>query len=518
MTHPQTHASLAKSEGTKSEGTLTTIEQRGIEPVPANERTGKPGALFWVWFAANISILGLPLGATLVAFQKLTIWQALVVAIIGAAGSFAVVGVVSIAGRRGGAPGLTLSRAVFGVRGNIGPTFVSLISRLGWETVNTTTAAFVLLSLFTILFGTDGDAKHTPALTIVAILIFIVCTVLISGLGHAAIVAIQRWATWIFGALNVFVGIFLVARVDWHTVLSAPAGPVSAMVIGIGTIAAGTGIGWATAGADIARYSKLSVKAGKLVLASAAGAGIPLIVLVGLGALVSAGDPKLASAGDPVAAIRDLLPAWMAIPYLIAAFGGLLLSNHLSVYSASLTTLTLGVKVPRVWAVGVDVVVTFLGAMYFMLVADGFYAPFITFISILAVPITAWLGVFLADMIRRHWYDPEALLDLRPGARYWYRGGIAWRAVVAWAIAIVVGILFTVIQVGGSEPIFVGALSGTWIGANGLGWVVTFFVAAVAYLVFGGARGAVRDPAGSDSETGAAASVGADGLQNAEAR
>lgn len=480
---------------TPSSGTLTSIEQRGIEPVPAAERTGQAGALFWVWFAANISILGLPLGATLVAFQHLNIWQALLVAVIGAAGSFAVVGVISIAGRRGGAPGLTLSRAVFGVRGNIGPTFVSLLSRLGWETVNTTTAAFVLLSLFTILFGTDGDAKHNPVLTIVAILVFVVATVLISGLGHAFIVAVQKWATWVFGALNVFVAVFLVVRVDWHVVGSAPAGPFAAMAIGIGTIAAGTGIGWATAGADIARYSKTSVRAGKLVSASAAGAGIPLVVLVGLGALVSAGDPTLAQAGDPVAAIRDLLPGWMAVPYLIAAFGGLLLSNHLSVYSASLTTLTLGIKVPRVWAVTVDVVVTFLGAMYFMLVADGFYAPFITFISVLAVPITAWLGVFIADIVRRTWYDPEALLDLQAGGRYWYSGGIAWRAVVAWAVAIVVGFLFTSVQVGDADPVFVGALAGTWIGANGLGWIVTFIVAAAVYVLTGGPKGALHAPA-----------------------
>ncbi|OEI68821.1 purine-cytosine permease family protein [Curtobacterium sp. ER1/6] len=485
---------MADATTTLSSGTLTSIEQRGIEPVPADERNGRPGALFWVWFAANISILGLPLGATLVAFQGLTIWQALLVAVIGAAGSFAVVGVISVAGRRGGAPGLTLSRAVFGVRGNVGPTAVSLLSRLGWETVNTTTAAFVLLSLFAILFGTEGDAKAHPVLTIVAILVFVVATVLVSGLGHAFIVAVQKWATWVFGALNVFVAVFLVLRVDWDVVGSQPAGPVSAMVIGIGTIAAGTGIGWATAGADIARYTRTSVRAGALIAASAAGAGIPLVVLVGLGALVSAGDPTLAQAGDPVAAIRDLLPGWMAIPYLVAAFGGLLLSNHLSVYSASLTTLTLGIAVPRVWAVAVDVVVTTLGAMYFMLVADGFYAPFITFISVLAVPITAWLGVFTADMLRRRWYDPVALLDLRAGGRYWYRGGVAWGALAAWVVAIVVGFLFTAVQVGDADPVFVGAFSASWIGANGLGWIVTFVVAAAVYLLTGGARGQVLAP------------------------
>jgi nucleobase:cation symporter-1, NCS1 family len=474
--------------------TLTTVEQRGIEPVPAADRNGNPLQLFWVWFAANISILGLPLGATLIAIQLLNIWQALIVAAIGTAGSFALVGIVSIAGRRGGAPSMTLSRATFGPRGNIGPTTVSLLSRLGWETVNTTTAAFVLLSLFAILFNTTSDAKAVPALTLIAIAVFELCTLLVSGLGHAAILVIQKWATWIFGALNVFVAIFLIATVNWDVVASTPAGPVSAMLIGIGVMAAGTGIGWANAGADMSRYQRTRVKARKLIASSAAGAGIPLVLLIGLGALLTSGDKSLATATDPVAAIRDLLPGWMAVPYLIAAFGGLLLSNHLSVYSAGLTTLTLGLRVKRAYAVGVDVIVTFLGSIYFMLVADSFYGPFITFISLLAIPITAWLGVFLVDMIKRRYYNAEGLMNVGRTSAYWYRGGVEWRAVASWAIAIVVGFSFTTAQTSSADVWFAGWLSSTWIGTNGLAWVATFIVGAGLYLMLGGARGTLKAP------------------------
>ena len=215
--------------------------------------------------------------------------------------------------------------------------------------------------------------------------------------------------------------------------------------------------------------------------------GIPLIVLIGIGSLVTIGDPALAEASDPVAAIRELLPSWMAVPYLIAAFGGLLLSNHLSVYSAGLTTLTLGIKVKRIYAVTLDVVVTFLGALYFMLVADSFYSPFITLISVLAIPITAWLAVFLVDMIKRKHYDPDALLDLRATSGYWYRGGVEWRAFGSWAIAIVVGFLFS--KVGPADaPWFTGLLSHTWVATNGLAWVVTFAMAGALYFVLGGAR------------------------------
>lgn len=464
------------------------LETRGIEPVPEQECNGHPLQLFWVWFAANISILGLPLGATLVAFRGLSIGQAFIVAVLGAAGSFAVVGVISIAGRRGRAPSLTLSRAIFGVRGNIGPTLVSLMSRLGWETVNTTTAAFVLLSLCSILFATPVEAKSAPALTLVFIGVFVLLTLAVSGLGHATLLVIQKWATWLFGALNILVGGFLLAHIDWSAVAAAEPAPLGAMVIGIGTMAAGTGIGWANAGADMSRYQHRSVKASGLVASAAFGAGIPLVLLITLGGLLSVGDDSLASATDPIVAIRELLPPWMAVPYLITAFGGLLLSNNLSVYSAGLTTLTLGLKVKRVYAVVVDIVAIFAGSIYFMLVADSFYSPFITFISLLAVPITAWVGIFVVDLIHRHVYSPRDLMNVSPSSAYWYHGGIEWRALGAWALAIFLGFSFTTVATTPENVLFTGFLADSWFGHNGLGWVVTFVVAGGGYALLGGAR------------------------------
>ncbi|TCP50012.1 purine-cytosine permease-like protein [Tamaricihabitans halophyticus] len=484
MSTESTESTQALDSAASSAGALET---RGIEPVPAGERHGRPMELFWVWFAANISILGLPLGATLVAFQGLTVWQAVIVAALGAVGSFAIVGVLSIAGKRGGAPGLTLSRAVFGVRGNAGPTAISLLSRLGWETVNTTTAAFTLLSLCAILFGTQSAATANPALTIGCIAVFVLLTVIVSGLGHRVLLVVQKWSTWIFGALNIVVAINLVATIDWAAVSAASPAPIGAMIAGVGIIAAGTGIGWANAAADMSRYQGAKVGAGSLIASAAAGAGIPLVLLISLGSLLSAGDSTLAEAGDPVAAIRDMLPSWMAVPYLVAAFGGLLLSNHLSVYSAGLTTLTLGLRVKRVYAVVVDVVITFLGAIYFMLIADNFYAPFIAFISLLAIPITAWVGVFLVDMLGRRSYDPVGLMDMRRTSSYWYRGGIEPRALTCWAVAILAGYLFTTAGVD-SDVWFTGPFADTWLGVNGLGWVITFAIAAGGYAALGGAR------------------------------
>jgi purine-cytosine permease-like protein len=480
-------AGTSGTDGPASSVRVGHIEQRGIEPVPAAERTGRPLQLFWAWFAANISILGLPLGITLIQ-SGLSFWQAIIAAAVGSFGSFALVGAISIAGRRGHAPSLTLSRAVFGVRGNIGPTLVSLISRLGWETVNTSTAAFALLALWSVFFGISSNAKDVPVVTVISILLFVACTVTVAGLGHATLLVIQKWATWIFGALNIVVGVYLLTHVNWSHVAAAHAGSTAAVIAGIGTIAGGTGIGWANASADMSRYQNGSVRARHLVASAAAGAGIPLVLLISLGSVLGSGDAQLAAAANgPVEALVHVMPTWMAVIYLLTAFGGLLVSNHMSVYSAGLTTLTLGVPIKRVYAVVVDVVVTTTGAIYFTLIASNFYDPFVAFIDLLAVPITAWVGVFLADMIRRRDYGGDDLLDLSRHGRYWYRAGTEWRALACWAAAIVVGYLFT--RAGPTDSSwFTGPLHHTWIGQNGTGWIATFVVAFLGYLAMGGAR------------------------------
>jgi purine-cytosine permease-like protein len=313
-------------------------------------------------------------------------------------------------------------------------------------------------------------------------------TLTVSGLGHATLLVIQKWATYIFGALNIIVGGFLIAHIDWTAVFNATPAPLSAMIIGVGTMAAGTGIGWANAGADMSRYQHRSVKATRLVASAAFGAGIPLVLLITLGGLLSVGNDHLASATDPIIAIRELLPTWMAVPYLITAFGGLLLSNNLSVYSAGLTTLTLGLKIKRVHAVIVDIVAIFAGSIYFMLIADSFYGPFITFISMLAVPITAWVGIFVVDLIHRHYYSAKDLMDVSPRSAYWYRGGIEWRALGSWALAIVLGFSFTTVATTADNVLFKGFLSDSWFGHNGLGWIVTFVVAGGLYAILGGSR------------------------------
>ncbi|WP_418969451.1 cytosine permease [Alloscardovia omnicolens] len=365
---------------------------------------------------------------------------------------------------------------------------VSLLSRLGWETVNTITGAFALLSLFAIIFKTPVSAKEAPMLVLAFILVFVGLTVIVAVAGHSFILKIQKWATWVFGALTLLVAGYLAATVDWSVVMSGKPGSMSAVLIGIGTIAAGTGIGWVNSGADMARYQKKSVSTRSLIWTAATGAGIPLLIVITVGAILTAGGSGIASAADPVVAVREQLPAWVSIPYLISAFAGLLMCNSQSVYSAGLATLATGIRVPRTFAVVIDVIVTTVGALYFTLGFEGFYGPFITFISLLSVPLAAWTGIFLVDMIGRTQYDGESLVDLSPQSRYWYTAGFNIPGCVSWVVTSILGYLFVTAQVSADDVWFSGPLAHTFIGKNGLAWLVAIVLGGALYAVMGGAK------------------------------
>ncbi|WFB07186.1 cytosine permease [Streptomyces sp. LX-29] len=469
------------------------VETRGIEPVPESERQGRARELFPTWVAANISVLLLTMGAGLVVFNGLNIWQVLIVGACASAVSYGMVGLVSIAGKWGGAPGLLLSRATFGVRGNYFPGMILWIARFGWETINAVTGAYALLTVLRLLFGIESS---TP-LIVVTLFAFVACTFLVSGMGRKVLAVCNTWSTYLFGAFSVLVLGYLVWKIDWDQIFSRPAGSTAMLIAGIGTIAAG-GISWVPSGPDFTRYLPGRTSSRAIVGTTVSGAAIVVVPMVLMGAVMAAAQPDLASAPDPVSFLGDVLPTWLAVPYLITALVGMLLINSLSMYSAGFTAQTMGVKLPRALAVSVNAVISLVGGLILMLVAKSFLSSFIAFLTLLAVSFSAWIGVFGVDMLRRRdravKYDPEGLMDTGRGSRYWYAGGFCWQAMTAWGLALGFGLCFTKVDW------FTGPLATTWIGRNGLGWAVTILVSAALYAVLPAAREGVDAPERAEAE------------------
>ncbi|GGL97100.1 allantoin permease [Streptomyces fumigatiscleroticus] len=457
----------------KTAETEGALETRGIEQVPDHERTARTRELFPTWVGANISVLLLTMGASLVVAYHLSFWQAVIVATIAPVVSYGLVGLIGVAGKRGGAPGMALSRAVFGQRGNLLPGALIWVARWGWETINAVTGAYALLTILDILFGIRGDG----VLDLVTLLAFVVATFAISGLGINAVQKCNKYAAYLFGIFSVLVLAYLVVDTDWSRVFGQPAGSTAAVITGVGLIAAG-GVSWIPSAPDFTRYLPRTASSRAIVGTTVGGAGLVVLPMVLMGAVVAVATPDLASAADPVSFLGEILPTWIAVPYLLIALIGMLLINSMSMYSAGFTAQTLGFRVPRHWAVSVNAVISLAFGGVLMLVATSFMGSFIAFLSLLAIAFSAWVGVFGADMLRRREYDGAALADTGRTSAYWYRGGFSPAAVVAWAVGLGAGLLFT------TSDWFTGPLAANnVIGEYGLGWVATIVISGLLYSV-----------------------------------
>ena len=118
--------------------------------------------------------------------------------IIGIVVSFFLCGLIAIAGKRGSAPTMVLSRAAFGVHGQKVPGIVSWLTSIGWETFLSIMAVLATATVITQLGG-DGDSV---ALKIIATIIVAALIVAASVLGYHTIMKMQSVLTWITGIVN----------------------------------------------------------------------------------------------------------------------------------------------------------------------------------------------------------------------------------------------------------------------------------------------------------------------------
>lgn len=205
---------------------------------------------------------------------------------------------------------------------------------------NAVTGAYALLTVLDILFG----IRSTTPLVAVTLLLFVITTFAISGLGIGAEQKWTRWATCSFGAFSVPTLGHLVDETDWGKVFGQGAGPTSAMITGIGLVATG-GISWVPTSPDFTRY--LPGTAAAIVRNTVGGVGGVVLPMILMGLVMASATPDLASAADPVSFLGEILPRWLAVPYLLIALIGTLLINSMSMYSAGFTTQTLGFRVPH---------------------------------------------------------------------------------------------------------------------------------------------------------------------------
>ncbi|WP_329482277.1 cytosine permease [Kribbella sp. NBC_01484] len=408
-----------------------SVESNGLNVIAEAERKGRPAQLFWPWFAANVSVLGISYGAFTLAFG-ISFWQAVIAGLIGIVFSFLLCGLIALAGKRGSAPTMVLSRAAFGVRGNKLPSLVSWLLTVGWETVLTILATLATATVFERLGWGGGDLTKLVALIVVGVLI-VACGVL----GFDLIMRAQTVITVVTGVLTVVYIILVADQIHWSTVSALPSGSAQQVIGALVFLMTGFGLGWVNAAADYSRYlPRRSSSAGVVGWTTFGGAVAPVVLLVfGLLLAGSSEDLSKAIAADPIGALAEALPTWFLVPFVIVAVLGLVGGAVLDIYSSGLALLSLGLPVPRYVAAFIDGLVMIAGTIYVVFYGGEFLAQFQGFLITLGVPIAAWCGIMLADIAtRRRDYTDDDLYT--PIGRY---GDIRWLPVLTMIVATGIG-------------------------------------------------------------------------------
>ncbi|STZ60697.1 cytosine permease [Mycolicibacterium tokaiense] len=441
--------------------------------IPESMRTTDVRGQFWIWAGANIAPINWVLGALGVS-MGLGLFETIAVLAVGNAIGMSLFGIFVVIGQRTGVTGMVLSRAVFGRRGAYVPAAVQSIVCMGWCAVNT----WIVLDLVMALLGRIGlvDPENSSAAPRIAVAaIIMVIQVVIAWFGYRVISAFERWT--VPPTVLVLVAMTLVAwfglDVQWGYT-GDPAlttGEHLAAVTGVMTaIGIGWGITWLGYAGDYSRFVSTSVSSRKLFLASALGQFIPVVWLGALGATLA----TLSSSTDPGEIIVDAYGV-LAIPVLLLVVHGPLATNILNIYTCTVSTQALDIRIDRrvlniiIGVVAMGVVVVFVLNGDFAATIDAWLIGIVGWLS-------PWAAVVLVHyfVIARQQVDPQALVA--PA-----EAGLVPAVRPAALIALAIGIVCTWMCMYGLLPVLQGPVAAA-MGGIDLSWLAGGTAAALSYL------------------------------------
>lgn len=465
------------------------VEHRGISHIPDAERGATPRSLGFMWAGGLINVENVAYGAVVLAFG-LSLWQAL--AVIALANlSYLLAAWASLPGPAAGTSTFVIARAPFGANGARAVSVFNWVSMVAYETEG---LALVALAVLTVLHqwgvhgavATPAGLRHEAWLVILVVVAAGAAQGVLPMLGHAQILRVLKVLTVPFTALFAVLAAVTVGKAHVH-VHGGGAGWVGLSVAFAFALSA-SGLGWTIQASDYSRYLDAATPRRRIVGAVALGAGIPSVVLMGLGAVVATAVPG--SNLDPVSGLPHVVPDWFLVPYLLVIAVQLLAINSLDLYSSGLTLQAIGVPISRIHAVLVDLVVS-AGLTFVALFASSFNTLVSDLITLLIVWVAPWCAVFLVDWtLRRGKYHPGLLLGEGAGGPPRRPVGAPGGFGVAGLVSMGLGMAASALCV--STEVFTGAVS-TALGGADLSVPAGMAVAGLTYYLW--ARRSLRSGA-----------------------
>ncbi len=434
------------------------VEKRSIDFIPENERYGKPGSLFYIWFGANMNITTIASGVLPVALGLNLFWSALAIL----AGSL--LGAIFMASHSAqgptlGIPQMIQSRAQFGVIGAVLPLLFVMLIYLGFFVSNTLLAAQALTAV--------SPLSNASNIWLIGALCFIVALY-----GYRLIHRLQKLLSilslLVFAAATVLAVNLPIPAGQW-----LPQGFVLSKFLVAVSIAVTWQLSYAPYVADYSRYLPTATPMSRVFWFSYAGTVVGGVWMMILGALLSVALPGFA---DNVGGhVVELFGGATLALFAFILYGQVSI-NVFNLYGAFMSTVTViepfsRLRVtPRVRGAFMLIISALATALCTLGQADfiGFFLNFIFFMSYFLIP---WTAINLVDYycLRKGEYRLADIFDLN--GIYGRVNLIACGCFVA-AIGLEVPFMNTTLYVG---PVAT-ALDGV-----DLAWVVGLIVPAVGY-------------------------------------
>lgn len=445
------------------------VEVRGFDHIPEPERnmTLRQVDLFWV--ANSVNMFPFAVGALAIA-QGLTLWMALAACVVGNL-TYLYVSYGSILSVRAGLPVSTLTRAAFGMRGNLPNAVLSWGASVAFEVINTIFGVEALLALFQLL----GWSEPGHAGKLLAVLLQLLLCGGIAVLGHATMVWFQRIFAVLVSAALILVIALTVGNNDLahaarpHVLLSS--GATFAAFLTASAAIASNPLSFLFNGPDWVRYLPSATPARTVFWHVFWASYLPSLALTSMGAF----SATLGDMSDPVGGLKPFIPGWLFVVYIFAVVGGSLANNVPTYYSSGLSLQAMGLKVHRNVATGLDVVFSTAIALYILFVQD-FSTAFNDFIALLVVWVGPFGGVWICDGYLRNGNFDFHAIHSKAGAAGSYWG---WRGFnLPGCIALSTGMTAAAITM--KSPLYDGPIAVALGGAD-LSWLVGFPVSALIY-------------------------------------
>ncbi len=464
----------SQSETTKlnAKPKVREVEQFGIGTIPDADRTSTPLDLLRIQFGGANTFATVLLGTFPILFG-LSFWQAAAATVLGVLVGVIFLMPMSIFGPRTGTNNAVSSGAIFGIRGRIAGSFLSLLTAIAFYSISVWIGGDALVGGMVRLLGVEDSTLLRSI--IYGIVGFIVIVVVIYGYQFMLLVnktAVIANTILMLLAIVAFAGVFDAGYAGTGEYLLGSFWPtfiLSTLIVMSNPISFGAFLG------DWSRYIPRGTSNARLMGATFFGqlaTLIPFLFGVATATLV-AGDV------DYIVGLIQASPAWYAVLLMVVAFIGGLSTGTTALYGTGLDFSSVFPKLSRVQAtiaIGVAAFFFILGGRLFFDLLGSVNA----FIGAIIVTTTPWMVIMsIGYFVRRGHFsvvDLQVFNEGKQGGRYWFSGGINWRAMVAWLVSATLGLQFAY---------FPPVIQGIWNGVAGgidLSLLVAITSAAVLYL------------------------------------